>query len=219
MRTDLIRKTALTAAGLAFTGGAIAGPVTTAYAASDAKPATQTQTDRKPNGERELGVRYEAQPNFYYCGPAATRNALSVQGKNINVDDMAKEMGTTEAGTNSINDITPVLNKETGKTDAYHSVEISSPDADAKQTDTLRADIVKTIDNGRAVVANIAGTSTDTTGTTHSYEGGHYISVVGYRDNGTTVTIADSADPNTASYQISVEHLADWIATRGYATS
>ncbi|RQX02041.1 phytochelatin synthase, partial [Micromonospora arida] len=33
MRTDLIRKTALTAAGLAFTGGAIAGPVTTAFAA------------------------------------------------------------------------------------------------------------------------------------------------------------------------------------------
>ncbi|MGW2625613.1 C39 family peptidase, partial [Micromonospora taraxaci] len=31
--------------------------------------------------------------------------------------------------------------------------------------------------------------------------------------------IADSADPNQASYQVSVEHLADWIATRGYATS
>ncbi|MBG6064228.1 C39 family peptidase [Micromonospora ureilytica] len=220
MRTDLIRKTALTAAGLAFTGGAIAGPVTTAFAApTSGKPVTQTHTDRKGHGERELGVRYEAQPNFYYCGPAATRNALSVQGKNINVDDMAKEMGTTEAGTNSINDITPVLNKETGKTDAYRSVEISTPDADAKQTDTLRADVVKTVDDGRAVVANIAGTSTDTDGTTHSYEGGHYISVVGYRDNGNTVTIADSADPNQAAYQISVEHLADWIATRGYATS
>ncbi|WP_433310467.1 C39 family peptidase [Micromonospora sp. CA-269861] len=219
MRTDLIRKTALTAAGLAFTGGAIAGPVTTAYAASDAKPATQTQTDRKGgHDERELGVRYEAQPNFYYCGPAATRNALSVQGKNINVDDMAKEMGTTEAGTNSINDITPVLNKETGK-NAYRSVEISTPDADTKQTDTLRADVVTTVDDGRAVVANIAGTSTDTDGASHSYEGGHYISVVGYRDNGNTVKIADSADPNTASYWITVEHLADWIATRGYATS
>ncbi|WP_433310578.1 C39 family peptidase [Micromonospora sp. CA-269861] len=219
MRTDLIRKTALTAAGLAFTGGAIAGPVTTAYAASDAKPASQTQTDRKGgHGERELGVRYEAQPNFYYCGPAATRNALSVQGKNINVDDMAKEMGTTEAGTNSINDITPVLNKETGK-NAYRSVEISTPNADTKQTDTLRADVVTTVDDGRAVVANIAGTSTDTNGVSHSYEGGHYISVVGYRDNGNTVKIADSADPNTASYWITVEHLADWIATRGYATS
>ncbi|MER5338535.1 phytochelatin synthase, partial [Micromonospora sp. NPDC002717] len=62
MRTDLIRKAALTAAGLAFTGGAIAGPVTAAYAApADSKPAT-TQ-DRK-GGEKELGVHYEAQPNF-----------------------------------------------------------------------------------------------------------------------------------------------------------
>ncbi|MEH1170135.1 C39 family peptidase, partial [Micromonospora sp. CPCC 205539] len=167
MRTDLIRRTALTAAGLAFTGGAIAAPLTAAYAASDAKPATtqtQTQSDRKGHGDRQLNVRYEAQPNFYYCGPAATRNALSVQGKDISVDSMAKEMGTTENGTNSINDITPVLNKETGK-NAYHSVEISKPDADAKQTDTLRADIVKTVDDGRAVVANIAGTTTDVDGT------------------------------------------------------
>ncbi|MDT0533395.1 C39 family peptidase, partial [Micromonospora sp. DSM 115977] len=131
MRTDILRKTALTAAGLAFTGGAIAGPVTTALAApAEAKPATVAQ-DRK-GGERELGVRYEAQPNFYYCGPAAARNALSVQGKNIDVDGMAQRMGTTEAGTNSINDITPVLNKETGK-DAYQSVEIPGAKADDKQ--------------------------------------------------------------------------------------
>ncbi|MGC4786215.1 C39 family peptidase, partial [Micromonospora zamorensis] len=80
-------------------------------------------------------------------------------------------------------------------------------------------DIVKTVDDGRAVVANIAGTSTDTDGGIHSFEGGHYISVVGYRDNGETVKIADSANPNTASYEVTVEHLADWIATRGYATS
>ncbi|MEV1018001.1 phytochelatin synthase, partial [Micromonospora sp. NPDC049730] len=46
-----------------------------------------------------------------------------------------------------------------------------------------------------------------------------YISVVGYRDDGNTVRIADSADANTAAYDITVEHLADWIATRGYATS
>ncbi|MBQ0903858.1 C39 family peptidase [Micromonospora sp. U21] len=218
MRTDLIRKTALTAAGLAFAGGAIAGPITLAYAASDAKPVTQTQTDRKGHGDRELNVRYEAQPNFYYCGPAATRNALSVQGKNIDVDAMAKEMGTTEAGTDSINDITPVLNKETGK-NAYRSVEISSSSADDKQTDKLRADIVHTVDEGRAVVANIAGTTTDVDGAVHSFEGGHYISVVGYRDGGETVKIADSADPNMASYWISVDNLADWIATRGYSAS
>ncbi len=219
MRTNtMLRKTVLTAAGFAATAGGIAGPAIAAHAA-EAKPATQVQTDRKGGGERELNVRYEAQPNFYYCGPAATRNALSVQGKNINMDAMAKEMGTTENGTNSINDITPVLNKETGKKDAYHSVEIKNAKADGKQTDTLRADIVRTVDDGRAVVANIAGTATDTDGNTHSFEGGHYISVVGYHDGGKTVTIADSADPNTASYHISVDNLANWIATRGYSAS
>jgi hypothetical protein len=211
MRTDILRKTALTVAGVAATAGGIAGPAIAAHA--DAKPAPA-----KPASERELNVQYEAQPNFYDCGPAAARNALSVQGKNIDVDAMAKEMGTTEAGTNSINDITPVLNKETGS-NAYHSVEIKNNTADAKQTDQLRTDIVDTVDNGRAVVANIAGTATDTDGNTHSFDGGHYISVVGYRDGGKTVTISDSADPNMASYRMSVDNLANWIATRGYSAS
>ncbi|MFI7214378.1 C39 family peptidase [Micromonospora maritima] len=215
MATTLLRKTVLTAAGIAATAGGIAGPAIAAHAAPADK--TTTVADRKGHGERELDVRYEAQPNFYYCGPAAARNAISVLGKNIDVDAMAKEMGTTENGTNSINDITPVLNKETGKT--YRSVEIKSGKADDKQTDKLRTDIVRTVDDGRAVVANIAGTATDTDGTTHSFEGGHYISVVGYRDNGKTVTIADSADPTMASYRMSIDNLADWIATRGYSTS
>ena len=216
MRTNtMLRNTVLTAAGIAATAGGIAGPAIAAHAAPANK--TQVSTDRKGHGERELDVRYEAQPNFYYCGPAAARNAISVLGKNIDVDAMAKEMGTTENGTNSINDITPVLNKETGKT--YRSVEIKDGKADDKQTDTLRADIVRTVDDGRAVVANIAGTATDTDGNTHSFEGGHYISVVGYQNDGHTVTIADSANPNTASYRISVDNLADWIATRGYSAS
>ncbi|MFG2168445.1 C39 family peptidase [Micromonospora chersina] len=216
MRTDLLRNTVLTAAGIAATTVGIAGPAIAAQA-TPAEKTAQVSTDRKGHGERELDVRYEAQPNFYYCGPAATRNALSVLGKNIDVDAMAKEMGTTESGTNSINDITPVLNKETGK--HYRSVEIRDGKADDKQTDTLRADVVRTVDDGRAVVANIAGTATDTDGNTHSFEGGHYISVVGYRDDGKIVTIADSADPNMASYRMSVDNLADWIATRGYSAS
>ncbi|MEU8071033.1 MULTISPECIES: C39 family peptidase [unclassified Micromonospora] len=217
MATTLLRKTVLTAAGIAATAGGIAGPAIAAHAA----PTTSTTTvvaDRKGHGERELDVRYEAQPNFYFCGPAAARNALSVQGKNIDVHAMAKEMGTTESGTNSINDITPVLNKETGK-DVYKSTEIPVDKArDRDKVDKLRADVVKTVDDGRAVVANIAGTATDTDGNTHSFEGGHYISVVGYRDNGKVVTIADSANPNQASYRMDVDELARWIASRGYSS-
>ncbi|WP_405098691.1 C39 family peptidase [Micromonospora sp. NBC_01412] len=220
MRTDLIRRTALTAGILTATAGGIAAPAIAAQAAPAEKAATTSvQADRKAAGERQLDVRYEAQPNFYYCGPAAARNALSVQGKAISVDAMAKEMGTTEDGTDSINDITPVLNKETGKADAYRSVEIKTGKADDGQTDKLRADVVRTVDSGRAVVANIAGTSTDIDGGVHSFEGGHYISVVGYRDNGGIVRIADSANPDQASYEVTVDNLADWTATRGYATS
>ncbi|MER7167235.1 C39 family peptidase [Micromonospora sp. NPDC000207] len=216
MRTTLFRKTALTAAGLAFAGGAIAGPVTAMAApAHNGTTTAVVQAERRPHSERELDVRYEAQPNFYFCGPAAARNALSVQGKNIDVHAMAEEMGTTENGTDSINDITPVLNKQTGR-DVYRSVE--TPDKpDRKQTERLRADIVGTVDDGRAVVANVAGTATDTDGVTHAFEGGHYISVIGYRDGGDVVTIADSADPAHATYRMSVTELAEWIATRGYA--
>ncbi|SCL17242.1 Peptidase_C39 like family protein [Micromonospora nigra] len=216
MRTDIFRKAALTAAAFTATAGGIAGPAVAANAAPSNAPTSAVQSERKPAGERQLNVKYEAQPNFYYCGPAAARNALSVQDKLIDVEDMANRMGTTESGTNSINDITPVLNKETGR-DAYRSVEISSPEADGKQTDTLRADIVAAVDEGHAVVANIAGTATDIDGGTHSFEGGHYVSVVGYRDGGNIVKIADSADPASASYELDVDTLADWIATRGYA--
>ncbi|GAA0373215.1 C39 family peptidase [Micromonospora gifhornensis] len=213
MRTTLLRKTALTFAAAAATAGGIAGPAVAAHAA----PAG-VQADRKPSDERQLDVRYEAQPNFYFCGPAAARNALSVQGKNIDVYDMAERMGTTENGTDSINDITPVLNKETGK-DVYKSVEIRDAKAAEKQTDKLREDVVRTVDDGRAVVANIAGTATDTDGVAHSFEGGHYVSVTGYDDEGKTVTIADSANPAQASYQMDIKTLANWIATRGYSAA
>ncbi|WP_431907332.1 C39 family peptidase [Micromonospora carbonacea] len=217
MRTDLIRRTVLTVAGVAATAGGIAGPTLAAQAAPAERAAVSVQAERRPAGERQLDVRYEAQPNFFYCGPAAARNALSVQGKNIDVDTMAKEMGTTEAGTDSINDITPVLNKETGRK-AYHSTELPADKVDGKSIDKLRADVVRAVDDGRAVVANIAGTATDTDGVSHSFEGGHYISVVGYSEGGKTVTIADSANPDQASYRIDVDALAHWIASRGYAS-
>lgn len=55
-------------------------------------------------------------------------------------------------------------------------------------------------------------------GNTHSFEGGHYLSVVGYRDGGKVVTIADSANPDMASYRMDVDALAHWIASRGYSS-
>ena len=129
---------------------------------------------------------------------------------------LAHKMGTTENGTNSAHDITAALNKITGS-NKYRTTELAKPTASARQADTLKRDVVTTIDDNRAVVANVAGTATDTTGHSHSYEGGHYLAVHGYRNHGNQVKIADSADPHSAHYWIDTTDLANWIATRGYS--
>ncbi|MBL6278660.1 C39 family peptidase [Micromonospora fiedleri] len=212
--TTLIYKAALTVAGAVVAGGVVAGP-TGAVAASP--NSSQQAADRgHAKGERQLKVRYQAQPNYYYCGPAAVRNALTAMDKDVPQDELAREMGTTERGTDSAYDITKALNERVGK-DVYRTVEIPGRAADGAETDRLRADIVRAVDEGRSVVANVAGTAFDLDGGTHSFEGGHYVSVTGYRDGGAQAKIADSADPAKAEYWIGIDALADWVATRGYS--
>ena len=218
-QTPVIRKAALTTAGLAFVGGAVAGPMTAAQAApaeSAPKPAASAQDAQKPAAGKELNVKYEPQPNFYYCGPASTRIALTSQGHAPSQDDVAKELGTTENGTNSAEDTTRVLNKIDGG-DVYKTKSIPGTSASAGEVDQLKADVKNAVDAERAVVANIAGTTTDADGNVHSYEGGHYLSVVGYRDDGNAVKIADPAKPDQSSYWMSTGDLANWVATRGYS--
>ncbi|MGW4464265.1 C39 family peptidase [Micromonospora sp. NPDC004704] len=246
-KTSAVRKGALTAASLAFVGGAIAGPLgATAQAAPAAQPAPAMTTvahvssdrghddnghgkdaDRdkdKGHGKdagrtmsaKELKNDYQAQPNFYWCGPAATRNALSADGHHLTQDELAKKLGTTVEGTPSAEDTTRVLNEVVGG-DKYKTTAIPDSKAKPEQMDKLQADVKRAVDDNRAVVANIIGTGTDTDGVSHSYEGGHYLAVVGYRDDGRAVKISDSANPNNSSYWMSTIDMANWIATRGYS--
>jgi hypothetical protein len=275
IRTPLIRRTILTAAGLALTGGTIAGPAIAAHAAepTHTKPHTAVVTtdngnhgdnggnnrnndgngnngnhdgngnngnrnngnhdgngnnggNNRDNGNdqggehrnqaKDVTIDYQAQPNFYYCGPASTRIALTATGHNLSQDEIAKALGTTEAGTPSAEDTTRVLNQIIGS-NKYQTTALPDTPVKPEQMDKLQADIVTTIDDNRAIVANIAGTTTDTDGATHSYEGGHYITVVGYRDDGRQAKIADPANPNVASYWVSTIDLANWMATHGYS--
>ncbi|MBY8874797.1 C39 family peptidase [Micromonospora sp. PLK6-60] len=174
-----------------------------------------TPAAKKPPASKLLDYTYEAQTTFYYCGPAAVRNALSASGVRSTQDDLAVALGTTEMGTNSAEDTTRVLNQMVKGNPYRTTMFAGSPSAG--QIDGLRADVVRSVAAGRGVVANIAGDATDTNGGWHSFPGGHYIAVVGYQDNGRTVRIADSADPSLPAYWISVTDLANWIATRGYS--
>ncbi|MGC5020169.1 C39 family peptidase [Micromonospora sp. DT47] len=212
-------------AGPAIAGQAVAGPETAAQAAAGPETAAElvrsnssvaAQPHPPPDqGKRVLHYDYQRQPNSYYCAPAATRIALSTKGKIVSQREVAKKLGTTEAGTNSVNDTTRVLNELTGG--GYETTEIEGAEANPEQVGTLRTDVVEAVDAQRGVVANITGTAVDTHGNQYSYESGHYVSVVGYRNGGHTMRIADPYDP-TKHYWMRDEKVADWIAERGYSS-
>jgi len=220
----------LAAAGLATVvtglGLALTGPATTAHAADVPAPAAHAGAPAAAPGApgapaaapaKTLPHETKQQPNFYYCGPTATRNALSALGAKADVNQLATELGTTEDGTNSAAEITRVLNKHTGH-DRYRTVKLPNPKATPAQTAALKTDVVTTVGAGDPIVANVAGRITDTDGQSHAYDGGHYLAVVGYENQGDIVTIADSADPDgNPDYKVKIGDLANWIASRGYS--
>jgi hypothetical protein len=224
----------LALAGLAATGfiAGIAGPAHAASAAApvahsvstvSTAPAAHAAPVAKPGAPapvpsaKALHHDFQLQSTGWWCAPSATRVALSAQGKTFTQAQVATMLGTTEDGTPSAKDVTRVLNQQLGK-GKYHMVEISDAKASKAQANQLKSDVVNAINAGKPVVANIAGTVTDDNGDVHSYEGGHYLPIVGYSNGGATVKIADSADTvGSPYYDISTDKVANWIATRGYA--
>ncbi|MFG1919563.1 C39 family peptidase [Micromonospora sp. NPDC048898] len=219
MRSDTTTTSHGDASPLASAAPSSAAPATSAAApaakASSNPDLTRKPTPPKPPATKVLDYEYEAQNTYYNCGPAATRNALSASGIDRTQEELAAELGTTEMGTNSAEDTTRALNAEV-KGSPYRTRMFPGAPSPA-QMDRLQADVVRAITDGRGVVANVVGDATDTDGGWHSYGGGHYVAVVGYKDNGRTVRIADSANPADPSYWITTIDLANWITSRGYS--
>jgi hypothetical protein len=205
-----VTKSALLGLGALGVAGAIAMTPAAAHAADTSSSG--------PGANKVIGYSGALQPNGYYCGPAATRIAVSAHGHAPNVADLASDLHTTASGTDSIHDVTRVLNFNLGG--GYRSVEIPERGANPEQTERLRVDVVTAINHGDPIVANIAGTVSDTIGEVHSYNGGHYVTITGYTEDGRLISVTDPADRSGSNeYQVPVERMADWIATRGYATT
>ncbi|HEY6018626.1 MAG TPA: C39 family peptidase [Candidatus Paceibacterota bacterium] len=165
--------------------------------------------------ERTLSHEINRQDNGYYCGPAATRVALTVRGIYEPEPTLAAKLGTTVNGTDSANNVTSVLNSYVGN--VYASVFIPSNTATPDQISELKTNLVKSVDAGYAIVVNVVGTGRDVDGNSYSYSGGHFFSVVGYRASGDQALAMDNAIGR--DYWISTDALAIWIAARGYSTA
>jgi hypothetical protein len=188
-----------------------------ADAAAKALAAQKAQEASMPR-DKEVAVDYQPQSTFFYCGPATTRIVASAGGHELSQDDVAAQLGTTVNGTPSAVDTTRVLNNIFGA-NTYHTTSVPDSQPTQQETDQVQVDVMHTLNQGRAIVANIAGATTDVTGAQHEFDGGHYVAVIGYHDQGGTVEISDPADENGfTDYWISTGNLTQWMAHHGYSS-
>jgi Peptidase_C39 like family len=186
-----------------------------APAAASQSASASASPSTPPPSEKILKYDFQSQPNYYYCGPAATRIVLSTQGKTRSQDEVARLLHTTTGGTDSAEDATRALNSVVG--DNVYQTRPMGGDATPQKMDQLQADVVRAISNDRGVVANVVGSVTDQAGNWHGYGGGHYVAIVGYRDEGRAVKIADPATFNSDGYWVGTIAMARWMVNRGYS--
>jgi len=200
MRLRLIAAVMGTAAAL--TTGALVAPVAGAAPVST-------------RGQHVLNVDYQVQETGYWCGPAATRIALSARGVNVSQADMAAQLGTTTNGTDWIGQVTGVLSNHVGW---YETKEMPNDPPTQAQRDLLWNDIVLDINNGYAIVANIVAPASNHPPGYPDYTIYHYFTVIGYDDSNMTVYIADPASfQGNQLYWLTFDQLATLIPPKGYS--
>ncbi len=180
-----------------------------------------SSTDSLNEGARwkVLNIQYQVQETGYWCGPAATRVALSAQRPPPSQRDLANQLGTTVNGTDWIGQVTNVLNAHLGP-GTYVTREMPNDPPSPAQRDLLWNDIVGNVDAGYAVVANIVAPPNNHPPGYPNSTIYHYFAVIGYNPDTRQVFIADSANfGGNQMYWLSFDQLATLIPPKGYAAS
>ncbi|GAB3835458.1 C39 family peptidase [Kribbella italica] len=203
--------------GLVLTGALLmpaAGPaVAVEPVAAKAIPSGATKTLTA----KTLQVDFQYQETGYWCGPAATRIALSARIAAPSQQQLANELPTTTNGTDWIGQVTRVLNNHLG-TGWYETKEMPNDPPTQGQRDLLWNDIVLDIDNNYPIVANIVAPASNHPPGYPNYTIYHYFTVIGYDSADMTVLIADPAGfAPTATYWLTFNQLATLIPPKGYS--
>jgi hypothetical protein len=194
---------------------AAAAPQTVSTQAASAKPVPKlgysTQT------VKTLNIQFQYQQTGYWCGPAATRIALSARISPPSQQQLANELPTTTNGTDWIGQVTQVLNNHLG-TGWYETKEMPNDPPTQAQRDLLWRDVVLDINNNYPIVANIVAPANNHPPGYPNYTIYHYFTVIGYDDSDQTVLIADPAGfAPTATYWLTFNQLATLIPPKGYS--
>ncbi|MFD3405867.1 C39 family peptidase [Kribbella sp. NPDC058693] len=166
---------------------------------------------------RTLNIDFQYQQTGYWCGPAATRIALSARISPPSQQQLANELPTTTNGTDWIGQVTRVLNNHLG-TGWYETKEMPNDPPTQAQRDLLWRDVVLDINNNYPIVANIVAPANNHPPGYPNYTIYHYFTVIGYDDSDQTVLIADPAGfAPTATYWLTFNQLATLIPPKGYS--
>lgn len=167
------------------------------------------------------------QEKSWDCGPASTQVVLNGRGVVVSEDDLIPQEGTTENGTNDVDNIVPVLNKYLPEA-GYQSVHMPDDPPTQAQKNLLWNHIVESINSGHGLVANIVAPPSNYPvgikgSVSPSYGGGtvfHYIALMGYDDD-PKLRAVWVADPGFTpfGYWVSFDQLATLIPPKGYAYS
>ncbi|MFI9719858.1 C39 family peptidase [Streptomyces sp. NPDC052396] len=181
------------------------------------KPGTTVRlAPARTAGDHTLRVDYQVQQTGYWCGPAATRIALSARMAAPSQGDLAGQLGTTTDGTGWIGQVTRVLNNNLGG-GWYETKAMPNDPPTQAQRDLLWNDIVFDIDRGYALVANIVAPANNHPPGYPNETIYHYFTVIGYNDD-RGVLIADPASfGGNQIYWLSFDQLASLIPPKGYS--
>ena len=169
----------------------------------------------RASGSVVVDVDFQYQQTSYWCGPAATRMALSARGVSVTQQQMADELPTTEAGTDWIGQVTRVLS---GRVDWYETKEMPDDPPSQAQKDLLWQDIAGDLDHGYALVTNIVAPPSNHPPGYPDTTIWHYFTVTGYNPDNRQVLIADPAGFNPEpSYWLTFDQLASLIPPKGYS--
>ncbi|MFI6830656.1 C39 family peptidase [Kribbella sp. NPDC050241] len=190
-------------------------PAISAEAAAAAKPVPTLGYSTQ--AVKTLPIDFQYQQTGYWCGPAATRIALSARISPPSQQQLANELPTTTNGTDWIGQVTRVLNNHLG-TGWYETKEMPNDPPTQAQRDLLWRDVTLDIDNNYPIVANIVAPASNHPPGYPNYTIYHYFTVIGYDSSDMTVLIADPAGfAPTATYWLTFNQLATLIPPKGYS--